>query len=35
LGVAFWDYLDSRLGVSDHPTVFPLPDLILCRGQPA
>jgi Transposase IS66 family len=35
LGVAFWDYLGSRLGVSDHPTVFPLPDLILCRGQPA
>jgi hypothetical protein len=35
LGVAFWDYLGSRLGVSDQPTVFPLPDLILCRGQPA
>ncbi len=35
LGIAFWDYLGSRLGVSDQPTVFPLPDLILCRDQPA
>jgi len=35
LGIAFWDYLGSRLGVSSQPTVLPLPDLIRCRGQPA
>jgi hypothetical protein len=35
LGIAFWDYLGSRLGVSGQPTVLPLPDLIRCRGQPA
>ena len=33
-GIAFWDYLGSRLGVSGQPTVLPLPDLIRCRGQP-
>jgi hypothetical protein len=33
LGIAFWDYLGSRLGVSGQPTVLPLPDLIHCRGQ--
>jgi hypothetical protein len=35
LGIAFWDYLGSRLGVSGQPTVLPLPDLVRCRGQPA
>jgi hypothetical protein len=35
LGIAFWEYLGSRLGVSGQPTVLPLPDLIRCRGQPA
>jgi hypothetical protein len=35
LGIAFWDYLGSRLGVSGQPTVLPLPDFIRCRGQPA
>jgi Transposase IS66 family len=35
LGVAFWDYLGSRLGISTAPTVPPLSDLIYCRGQPA
>jgi Transposase IS66 family len=35
LGVAFWDYLGSRLGVSDQPLVPPLPEIIRCRGQPA
>ena len=35
LGVAFWDYLGSRLGISGKPEVPPLPDLIRCRGQPA
>ena len=34
LGIAFWDYLGSRLGVSGQPTVLPLPDLVRCRGQP-
>ncbi|MFZ2077007.1 MAG: transposase, partial [Xanthobacteraceae bacterium] len=35
LGVAFWDYLGARLGVSGSPAVPPLADLIHCRGQPA
>jgi hypothetical protein len=35
LGVAFWDYLGSRLGVAGQPAVPSLPDLIHCRGQPA
>jgi hypothetical protein len=34
-GVAFWDYLGSRLGVPGHTPVPPLPELIRCRGQPA
>ncbi|MGH7079250.1 MAG: IS66 family transposase, partial [Acetobacteraceae bacterium] len=34
LGVAFWDYLGSRLGIADQPGVPLLPDLIRCRGQP-
>jgi Transposase IS66 family len=35
LGIAFWDYLGSRLAVPDHPSVPRLADLIRCRGQPA
>ncbi|MDA8051464.1 MAG: hypothetical protein M0002_15925, partial [Rhodospirillales bacterium] len=35
LGVAFWDYLGSRLGVSGQPAVPSLPALIHRRGQPA
>jgi hypothetical protein len=31
-GVAFWDYLGSRLGVPGQLVVPPLPDLIRCRG---
>jgi hypothetical protein len=34
-GVAFWDYLGSRLGISGQPAVPPLPALVRCRGQPA
>ena len=35
LGIAFWDYLGSRLAIPDHPMVPSLADLIRCRGQPA
>jgi Transposase IS66 family len=35
LGIAFWDYLGSRLGISGRPSVPPLPAIIRCRGQPA
>ena len=35
LGVAFWDYLGSRLGIAGQPAVPPLPELIRCRRQPA
>ena len=35
LGVAFWDYLGSRLAIPDHPTVPQLTELILRRGHPA
>ena len=35
LGVAFRDYLGSRLGIAGQPAVPPLPELIRCRGQPA
>jgi hypothetical protein len=34
-GVAFWDYLGSRLGVPDRPLIPPLPQLVRCRGKPA
>jgi hypothetical protein len=34
-GVAFWDYLGSRLSVPGQLVVPPLPDLVRCRGQPA
>ena len=35
LGVAFWDYLGSRLNVPAQPLIPPLAQLIRCRGQPA
>ena len=35
LGIAFWDYLGSRLGISMSPDVPPLSELVRCRGQPA
>lgn len=34
-GVAFWDYLGSRLSVPGQRAVPPLADLVRCRGQPA
>jgi hypothetical protein len=34
-GIAFWDYLGSRLNVPGGAVIPPLPDLIRCRGQPA
>jgi hypothetical protein len=33
-GVAFWDYLGSRLSVPGQPLIPPLPLLVRCRGQP-
>jgi len=35
LGVAFWDYLGSRIRVPGQRLIPPLPDLVRCRGQPA
>src|SRR4029077_15712412 len=35
LGVAFWDYLGSRLGVPGQPLIPPLSELVHCRGQQA
>ena len=35
LGIAFWDYLGDRLGITGHATITALPDLIRCRAQPA
>ena len=35
LGVAFWDYLGSRLRVPGQAPIPHLPGLIRCRGQPA
>jgi hypothetical protein len=35
LGIAYWDYLGSRLEIQTQPVVPYLPDLIRCRGQPA
>jgi hypothetical protein len=35
LGIAFGDYLGSRLGVPGATLIPPLPDLVRCRGQPA
>ena len=34
-GIAFWDYLGSRLSVAGQPLIPPLPQLVRCRGQPA
>jgi hypothetical protein len=34
LGIAFWDYLGSRLAVPDQPIIPRLPNLIRSRGQP-
>jgi len=34
-GIAFWNYLGSRLFVPDQPVVPALSELIRCRGQPA
>lgn len=34
-GVAFWDFLGSRLRVPGHILIPPLPGLVRCRGQPA
>lgn len=34
-GIAFWDYLGSRLSVPSKPLIPPLPQLVRCRGQPA
>ena len=33
-GIAFWDYLGSRLNVAEQALIPYLPDLIRCRGQP-
>ena len=35
LGIAFWDYLGSRLLIPGQPRVPSLADLIHCRGQTA
>ena len=35
LGVAFWDYLGSRLRIPGQLVIPPLPSLVRCRGQPA
>jgi hypothetical protein len=35
LGIAFWDYLGSRLRVTGQRLGPPLPALVRCRGQPA
>ncbi len=34
-GIAFWDYLGSRLSVPGLPVISSLADLVRCRGQPA
>jgi len=34
-GIAFWDYLGSRLRVPGQPPIPPLPNFVRCRGQPA
>jgi len=35
LGVAFWDYLGSRLRIPGQRLIPPLTNLVRCRGQPA
>jgi hypothetical protein len=34
-GIAFWDYLGSRLGMPGQSVIPALSDLVRCRGQPA
>jgi hypothetical protein len=34
-GIAFWDYLGSRLRVPGQPPIPLLPNFVRCRGQPA
>ena len=34
-GIAFWDYLGSRLDIAGQAAVPPLAELIRCRGRPA
>jgi hypothetical protein len=34
-GIAFWDYLGSRLSVHGQAVIPPLADFVRCRGQPA
>jgi hypothetical protein len=34
-GVAFWNYLGSRLGIPGQPPIPPLAQLVRCRGKPA
>jgi hypothetical protein len=34
-GIAFWDYLGSRLSVPAQPAIPSLSELVRCRGQPA
>ena len=34
-GIAFWDYLGSRLRVPGQPPIPQLPNFVRCRGQPA
>jgi Transposase IS66 family len=34
-GIAFWDYLGSRLNVHGQANIPPLPELVRCRDQPA
>jgi len=35
LGIAFWDYLGSRLDIEGRSAVPPLADLVRCRERPA
>jgi hypothetical protein len=35
LGVAFWDFLGTRLNIPGQRVIPPLPRLLRCRGQPA
>jgi hypothetical protein len=34
-GVAFWNFLGSRLSVPGRKLIPPVPELVRCRGQPA
>ena len=35
LGIGFWDYLGSRIGLPGQSVIPPLPGLVRCRGHPA